>query len=324
MITASEGTITDLTLADSLDANGVLQYNKDSLNLVVTRIDKNGVSSIIQNINPQVTSNTLNMSLPDLNDGEMYSITYEAELKEGSLDANGEIDTRENNQVILRGTGANEFSLDDKATVTINSGMVAKTGGMSTTDGQDKLKWTIRVGDGYENVAGAQIRDTLGEGQTIYEETRIRVNVIDAVTKENCGQMIIDWEDVTVSDDKRTIEYTLPTEAEIEAAGIRVPEHFYFETYYYANYEMPEGQISGTFENTVTTIIRDKEYETTGTATGKVPLGTIEKTVEAKDGYLYYKIEYKNIPYQAGGTPLRIIDYLRFKNAGRQQRSLLC
>ncbi|WP_418750837.1 SpaA isopeptide-forming pilin-related protein [Frisingicoccus sp.] len=316
VITASEGTITDLTLADSLDANGVLQYNKDSLNLVVTRIDKNGVSSIIQNINPQVTSNTLNMSLPDLNDGEMYSITYEAELKEGSLDANGEIDTKENNQVVLRGTGANEFSLDDKATVTINSGMVAKTGGMSTTDGQDKLKWTIRVGDGYENVAGAQIRDTLGEGQTIYEGTRIRVNVIDAVTKENCGQMIIDWEDVTVSDDKRTIEYTLPTEAEIEAAGIRVPEHFYFETYYYANYEMPEGQISGTFENTVTTIIRDKEYETTGTATGKVPLGTIEKTVEAKDGYLYYKIEYKNIPYQAGGTPLRIIDYLRFKNAG--------
>ncbi len=316
VITASEGTITDLTLADSLDANGVLQYNKDSLNLVVTRIDKNGVSSIIQNINPQVTNNTLNMSLPDLNDGEMYSITYEAELKEGSLDANGEIDTKENNQVVLRGTGANEFSLDDKATVTINSGMVAKTGGMSTTDGQDKLKWTIRVGDGYENVAGAQIRDTLGEGQTIYEGTRIRVNVINAVTKENCGQMIIDWEDVTVSDDKRTIEYTLPTEAEIEAAGIRVPEHFYFETYYYANYEMPEGQISGTFENTVTTIIRDKEYETTGTATGKVPLGTIEKTVEAKDGYLYYKIEYKNIPYQAGGTPLRIIDYLRFKNAG--------
>ena len=316
VITASEGTITDLTFADSLDANGVLQYNKDSLNLVVTRIDKNGVSSIIQNINPQVTNNTLNMSLPDLNDGEMYSITYEAELKEGSLDANGEIDTKENNQVVLRGTGANEFSLDDKATVTINSGMVAKTGGMSTTDGQDKLKWTIRVGDGYENVAGAQIRDTLGEGQTIYEGTRIRVNVIDAVTKENCGQMIIDWEDVTVSDDKRTIEYTLPTEAEIEAAGIRVPEHFYFETYYYANYEMPEGQISGTFENTVTTIIRDKEYETTGTATGKVPLGTIEKTVEAKDGYLYYKIEYKNIPYQAGGTPLRIIDYLRFKNAG--------
>lgn len=76
------------------------------------------------------------------------------------------------------------------------------------------------IGDGYENVAGAQIRDTLGEGQTIYEGTRIRVNVIDAVTKENCGQMIIDWEDVTVSDDKRTIEYTLPTEAEIEAEGI--------------------------------------------------------------------------------------------------------
>lgn len=318
VITASEGTITNLTLADCLDADGVLQYSEDSLNLVVTRIDKNGVSSIVQNINPAVTSNTLNMSLPDLNDGEMYSITYEAELKEGSLGNNGKIDTKENNQVILRGTGAKDFSLDDNATVAIKSNMVAKTGGMSTTDGQNKLKWTIRVGDGYENAAGAQIRDTLGEGQTIYEDTGIRVNVIDAVTKANLGQIVINWDDVTVSDDKRSIEYSLPTEAEIEAAGIELPEHFYFETYYYANYTMPEGQISGTFENTVTTIIRGKEYGTTGTATGKVPLGTIEKTIEAKDGYLYYKIEYRNIPYQDGGTPLRVIDYLRFKNAGGQ------
>ena len=145
-VSSKNGTYSDVTLKDAMD--------KTVLADQITVTGKDGKVITIGN-KPNTDAGSFNITLPKMNAGDIYTVTYTAKLKEL---VNGEV--KANNKVSAeakREDGAN-MKAEDSVDVSFKQKLLEKTGELQA-DG--KIKWTITINEGKADLKGLTLSDIL-------------------------------------------------------------------------------------------------------------------------------------------------------------------
>ena len=145
-VSSKNGTYSDVSLKDAMD--------KTVLADQITITGKNGKVIAIGN-KPNTGVGSFNITLPKMNAGDIYTVTYTAKLKEL---VNGEV--KANNKVSAeakREDGAN-MKAEDSVDVAFEQKLLEKTGELQA-DG--KIKWTITINEGKADLKGLTLSDIL-------------------------------------------------------------------------------------------------------------------------------------------------------------------
>ena len=149
------------------------------------------------------------------------------------------------------------------------SGYLVEKGDSTLNNTEDVILWYIALGDGYSNINGTVIQDTLGEGLTFGKKELCMILLYDKdqnVIRQEYNYL----EDTSIQIENNTFTYTVPTDKEYYKCEI------YYTTYFDSNVSIGyEG-----FKNRVESVGPIGEHGTTGEAWVTRDTTGINKKVE--------------------------------------------
>jgi fimbrial isopeptide formation D2 family protein len=288
------GDVHDLALQDTLDN----QYAKIVPGSVTASVDGKAETPLACTAGEDC-SYTLS-GLPDLQKGQVLTISYLVHLDDDApLYTAAKASTTINNTVCVTGTSPQGKALTKESTAQkgITATTLSKSGSKTTitVDGESQsvIRWTATLGDGYWDVGGLTLADTLGEYLTVYQDQPIE---IEAVTRSGKTQTsLISWSDSSVQlpGPDSSFQLTLP-------ASDKDDPYTLFRIRYYTTYETQDS--FNIYHNTVNTTWHGYFLSATGSCY-MAPVGnvTIEKVGQRDEDSLLFNINIQ-IPAGLAGT----------------------
>lgn len=284
LVTATHGVVKNLVIDDVIwDKHAV-----DRNSIVVTDFEGNDITSQIV-ISDSLTNGALYgyslSGFPDIAAGEGYKIKYRTAIDSNIINNyQGEV-IEVYNYATAGGVGANgtPVSKDSEAYKSVELEKLEKNGKhtvIQDDDGNDVevIMWTVRIGDGLENLNGNVVIDTLGQGLAYFTDEKLKIRVYDANGDRIDPTLYYEWgTDVIVNGSSMSFD---------------LPEGYEYEVIYYTTFTpLAEGETRKEFNNTIKTTLNGKEIETEGTGEVVEFTPIVYKNASGNDGeYIYYDI----------------------------------
>jgi fimbrial isopeptide formation D2 family protein len=238
--------------------------------------------------------------LPELKKGQVLTISYLVQLDDDApLYTAAKVTNTLNNTVCVTGTSPQGKSLTAESTAqkSITATTLAKSGNKATltVDGESLsvIRWTATVGDGYWDVGGLTLTDTLGDHLTVYQGQPIEIEAVTRSGKKQTSSVSWSSSSVQLPGTDSSFQLTLPT------SGTDDP-YTLFRVRYYTTYEAQDS--FNIYHNTVNTTWHGYFLSATGSCY-MAPVGnvTIEKVGQRDEDSLLFTINIQ-IPAGLAGT----------------------
>lgn len=321
------GTVANLTLTDVMEGNlELVGANGGDVYKAFTITDKEGnpVDQSKVNIYMSGDDNSYTISIPNMTEGEKYTITYNCKIKDEAYD-NASSPTLVDNKL----SGSYQDQNDNSQNVDIPEksvgprdwdhsakyDWVTKSG--SYDDGNKSVTWNVKINDdGYFDVKGNTLTDTLGSDALSYDkDTPIKLYKLDENGNRDGDATLIQWDDANLKlgADGRSFTYTFPGDAQKAA----------YEFEYVTKVDV--SKLSGS-SNTVQNNVNYEGHISSGNASGiagEQVDTTLSKAV-TKSGDNWNKIGWKitatvDNPGKLSSIPYYIKDVIEFLEVGGQK-----
>jgi fimbrial isopeptide formation D2 family protein len=238
--------------------------------------------------------------LPDLQKGQVLTLSYLVQMDDDApLYTAAKASQTLNNTVCVTGTSPQGKVLTAESTSqkSITATILAKSGSKTTltVDGESLpvIRWTATVGDGYWDVGGLTLTDTLGDYLTVYQGQPIEIEAVTRSGKKQTSS--VSWSDSSVQlpGADSSFQLTLPTSDTDDPYTL-------FRVRYYTTYEVQDS--FNIYYNTVNTTWHGYFLSATGSCY-MAPVGnvTIKKVGQRDEDSLLFTINIQ-IPAGLAGT----------------------